>query len=129
VRSVAAALAVLAALASHAAGQTPETAGEFWPTVDVHAQLTPNLRALVFGGLKKGEDFPYQQGNVGVGFGYQWKRFSGPHLKSIDPGDTPVSAAGGLPADGSQSRRVPVGQWRILHAVPQPVHAGTRVSH
>jgi hypothetical protein len=75
----------MAALASHAAGQAPETAGEFWPAADFHAQLQSNLRVLTFGGLKAGEDFPYQQWFVGTGLGYQWKRFSKPHLGNIDP--------------------------------------------
>jgi hypothetical protein len=51
----------------------------------VHAQLRSDLRLLAFGGLKKGEDFPYQQGNIGAGIGYQWKRFTNPHSENIDP--------------------------------------------
>lgn len=40
---------------------------------------------LAFVGLKKGEEFPYQQLNAGVGLGYQWKTISKPHLVNIDP--------------------------------------------
>ena len=35
--------------------------------------------------LKKGEEFPYQELNAGVGLGYQWKRIVKPHLENIDP--------------------------------------------
>jgi hypothetical protein len=93
-RLAAAGLAILAALASHAAGQTPETAGEFWPAADIHAQFRDNLRLEGFGGLKKGEDFSYQQADVGVGLGYQWKRFTGPHLENIDPDKESFLVAG-----------------------------------
>jgi hypothetical protein len=85
VRPVAGGLAVLAVLVSQAAGQTPETAGEFWPAVDVHTQFPSHLRLLTLAGLKKGEDFPFQQIDVGAGLGYQFKRFTEPHLPNIDP--------------------------------------------
>jgi len=88
VRAAAAGLAVVAALAvsaTPAAAQTPETAQEFWPAANFHAQLGPSLRLLTFGGLKKGEDFPYQQWYVGTGIGYQWRPFSQPHPNNIDP--------------------------------------------
>lgn len=65
-------------------GQTTSTTGEFWPEVDAHTQLPSNLRLLLFEELKKGQDFPYQQLDVGGGLGYQWKRFSIPHLINID---------------------------------------------
>ena len=68
-----------------AGAQTTETAGEFWPGVDVHAQLRSNFRVLAWSELKKGEDFPYQQVNLGTGLAYQWKRFQKPHLENIDP--------------------------------------------
>jgi len=69
-----------------AGAQTPQTtAGEFWPAVDVHDQLLSNVRLLGFGELKKGENSPYQQADIGAGIGYQWGRFTNPHLKSIDP--------------------------------------------
>ena len=40
---------------------------------------------LAFVGLKKGEDFAYQELNAGVGLGYQWRQISRPHLENIDP--------------------------------------------
>jgi len=62
-----------------------ETVGEFWPEVEAHVQFPDNWRILAFAGLKKGEDFPYQQVYVGLGLGYQWKTISKPHLENIDP--------------------------------------------
>jgi hypothetical protein len=94
VKLAAAGLAVLAAVASHAAAQTPETAGEFWPALDIHNQLGSDVRLLGFAGLKKGEDFPYQQGDLGAGIAYQWKRFTRPHLGDIDPDKESIVVAG-----------------------------------
>jgi hypothetical protein len=42
-------------------------------------------RLLPFVGLKKGEDFPYQQLYAGVGLGYQWKEITKTHPENIDP--------------------------------------------
>ncbi len=75
---------LIVALRSPAPAQS-QSAGEFWPAVDAHVQLPQDWRMLVAAGLKKGEDFPYQQLNAGVGLGYQWKRISKPHLENIDP--------------------------------------------
>ena len=61
-RLAAAGLALLAALGSHAAAQTPETAGEFWPAADIHAQLGSNLRLLGFAGLKRARTFLINRG-------------------------------------------------------------------
>jgi len=85
IRRIVAGLALFATLRVRVAGQTSETAGEFWPTTNFHAQLSSNLRLLAFGGLEKGAEFSYQQWFVGTGLGYQWKRFSKPHLANIDP--------------------------------------------
>ena len=65
--------------------QADATNGEFWPALDVHIQLPDHYRLLGFVESKKGEDFSYQQLDAGLGFGYQWKRFSKPHLENIDP--------------------------------------------
>lgn len=85
VATVAAELALLAGPAPRASGQSSGTAGEFWPAVDVHTQFPSDFRLLTFAGLKNGEDFPYQQVYVGTGLGYQFKRFTKPHLANIDP--------------------------------------------
>ncbi len=47
-----------------------------------------------WGELKKGEDFPYQQGDLGAGVGYQWKRFTKPHLENVDPDKESLLVAG-----------------------------------
>jgi hypothetical protein len=83
--AAAAGLALLAGTTARASGQTSETAGEFWPAIDFHMQLSSNLRLLTFAGLKNGEDSPYEQVYVGTGLGYQFKRFTKPHLANIDP--------------------------------------------
>jgi hypothetical protein len=83
--AAAAATLFLVLLAPGAAAETPETAGAFWPTIDLHAQLRSNIRLLAFGELKKDQDVPYQQADFGAGIAYQWKRFSRPHLLNIDP--------------------------------------------
>src|SRR5215472_8984999 len=62
-----------------------ETVGEFWPAADGHIQFPENSRLLGFVGLKKGEDFPYQQIYAGFGLGYQWKQITKPHLENINP--------------------------------------------
>src|ERR1700742_555086 len=62
-----------------------QDAAEFWPTVDAHVQFPDNWRLLAFTGLKKGEDFPYQQLSAGAGFAYQLKQFTKPHLLEVDP--------------------------------------------
>ena len=77
-------LAVVVALLQPAFGQS-QIVGEFWPEADVHIQFPKNWRLLGFVGLKKGEDFPYQQLYAGFGLGYQWKRITKPHWENIDP--------------------------------------------
>lgn len=70
-----------------ASGQslTPATGGEVWPEVDAHIQLSPHLRALAFAGSQQGVGFPYRQGYLAAGIGYQWKRVSSHYRKNIDP--------------------------------------------
>ncbi len=85
---------LLVSRSRHACGQGSETAAEFWPAVDVHSQLRSNLRLLTFAELKKGEDSPYQQVDVGAGIGYQWKRFTTPHTGNIDPDNENFLVAG-----------------------------------
>ena len=82
---IVAGLSLVVSFWTRAAGQTPDTAGEFWPILDVHTQLSSNLRLLVFGGLKKGEEFPYQQVDVGAGLGYRLKPILRTHSVNIDP--------------------------------------------
>ena len=72
-------------LACTAASAQSQTAGEFWPAADVHVQFPDNWRMLAFTGLKKGEDFPYQQLNAGAGLAYQLKRFTKSHIEDVDP--------------------------------------------
>ncbi len=67
-----------------AQSQTATTEAEFWPAVDAHFQLPGNYRLLGFVGLKKGEEFPYQQLDTGLGLGYQWKAIAKSHLQNID---------------------------------------------
>lgn len=62
-----------------------QTVGEFWPTVDAHVQLPHDWRILGFTGLKKGEDYPYQQVYLGGGLGYQWKRITKAHRANLNP--------------------------------------------
>lgn len=61
------------------------TVGEFWPTFNAHIQFSDNWRLLPFVGLRKGENYPYQQLYAGLGLGYQWKRITKPHWEDIDP--------------------------------------------
>jgi hypothetical protein len=74
----------LALTAAAVAAQTSSTSGEFWPEIDVRAQIRSNVRLSAFGGLKEGEEFPFQQWNAGAGLGYQWNRISGPHRLNLD---------------------------------------------
>ena len=92
--SAGAALVLVALAVAEVSAQTSETAGEFWPALDAHAQVGSNVRLLGWGELKKGEDFPYQQGDLGAGVGYQWKRFTKPHLENIDPDKESLLVAG-----------------------------------
>jgi hypothetical protein len=62
-----------------------QTVGEFWPAAQAHVQFPESWRMLGFVGLKKGEDFPYQQIYAEFGLGYQWKQIIKPHLENIDP--------------------------------------------
>src|SRR5215831_9795604 len=77
--------ALLMALLPLPASAQSQTEGEFWPVINVHLQFPDHWRLLGFAGLKKGEDFPYQQVNAGFGLGYQWKRISKPHPENINP--------------------------------------------
>lgn len=80
-----AAWVVASVLATPAAAQTPLTGGAFWPAVEAHAQIRDNLRVLVLGALKNGEDYSYDQWRLGAALGYQMKSFARPHLEDIDP--------------------------------------------
>ena len=90
-------LALIAVSCLYARGQAraDPTNGEFWPAVDVHIQLPDHYRLLGFVESKKGEDFSYQQLDAGLGFGYQWKRISKPHLENIDPDKEYTVVVGG----------------------------------
>ncbi|MGH9253791.1 MAG: DUF2490 domain-containing protein [Vicinamibacterales bacterium] len=57
-----------------AAGQTPSTEEELWWAVDGYFQLPSSLALRVFGELREGEDFPFNQVNSGVGLDDKWKR-------------------------------------------------------
>ena len=72
-------------LRARAQPQADATNGEFWPAADFHIQLPDNYRLLGFVESKRGEDFPYQQLDLGIGLGYQWKKIRKPHFKNIDP--------------------------------------------
>jgi hypothetical protein len=79
------AVAALLALHGHAvSAQTSETSGAFWPTLDLHMQLSPNMRALVFTESKTDQDVPYRQIDFGGGLGFQFWRFGKPHEINID---------------------------------------------
>jgi len=79
------ALIAVFCLRARAQSQADTTKGEFWPAVDFHIQLPDHYRLLGFVESKKGQDFSYQQLDAGLGFGYQWKRISKPHLENVDP--------------------------------------------
>ena len=79
-------LMLLIAMGATASAQDSDnTVSEFWPELDAKVQLPDNWRLEGFVGLKKGEDFPYQQLYAGVGLGYQRKRINRPHPENIDP--------------------------------------------
>jgi hypothetical protein len=80
-----AAMLLLGLVPTRAAAQTPTTGSAFWPVVELHAQLHDNLRFLVLGELKNGEDYSYDQWRLGAALGYQMKSFVRPHLEDIDP--------------------------------------------
>ena len=82
---VAVPLVVIVMGVTASAQDTDNTVGEFWPEAEAHIQFPENWRLLGFVGLKKGEDFPYQQVYAGFGLGYQWKQITKPHLENIDP--------------------------------------------
>ena len=69
-------VALLLGARTNAVGQTPNTATEFSPTLNLHTQVFSSVRVLTFAELKEGEDFPNQQFNTGLGLGYQWRRMS-----------------------------------------------------
>jgi len=68
-----------------ALGQAPSDGDAVWASLEGHAQLRPNLRALVLGESKSGTDYSYQQWIFGTGLGLQLKRFARPHLVDLDP--------------------------------------------
>ncbi len=76
---------LLCLLCSWAVSAPAQTVGEFWPEANVYLQFPHEFRMLAFTGLKKGEDYPYQQINAGVGFGHQWMPITREHTKSPDP--------------------------------------------
>jgi len=78
-------LIAVSCLGARGQSQVDATTGEFWPTVNVHIQLPDNYRLLGFVESKKGEEFAYQQLDMGLGFGYQWKAIRKPHPRNIDP--------------------------------------------
>ena len=78
-------LAAVFCLRARGQSQADTTNGEFWPAADVYIQLPDSYRLLGFVESKRGQDFPYQQLDLGIGLGYQWKRISKLHLKNIDP--------------------------------------------
>lgn len=65
--------------------QTSDTETEFWGETDGHVQISPNMRALAFGGVQQGVGFDYQQWYVAAGLGYQFKPILKTHLENIDP--------------------------------------------
>ena len=71
------------------------TVAEFWPEVNAHIQLPDHWRLGTFAGLKKGEDFPYQQLYAGIGVGYQWKKITKPHVENINPDKEHILVFGG----------------------------------
>jgi hypothetical protein len=84
--SIAALSVFLFCCASASAQSTPSsTDGEFWPATDTHVQLHENYRLLGLVGLRKGEEFGYQQLDTGLGLAYQWKPIAKDHQKNIDP--------------------------------------------
>src|SRR5215469_12783715 len=86
VLAVVAVLVVVMAMGVSASAQdNDDTVGEFWLQAEAHIQFPKDWRLLGFVGLKKGEDFPYQQIYAGFGLGYQWKQITKPHLENIDP--------------------------------------------
>ena len=70
---------------SVAVGQTTSTETKWIEEADAHFQLPSQWRVLTFVGGEQGQNYPYQQWYAAVGLGYQFKRFSTPHPKNIDP--------------------------------------------
>jgi len=68
-----------------ALGQASSDGDAVWGSLEGHAQLRSNLRALVLGESKSGTDYSYQQWILGVGLGMQLKRFARPRLVDLDP--------------------------------------------
>jgi hypothetical protein len=76
---------VSGAICGHrAAGQTFDTAGAFWPALDVHAELGPALKLLAFGELKTDEDFPHRQASFGAALSYRASPILTPHRINND---------------------------------------------
>src|SRR5262249_5323339 len=74
----------LALVAAAGPAQTSRTPAQVWAGVDVRARLRSHVRVGACGGLKEGEEFPYQQWTAGAGLGYQWKRMVRPHRINLD---------------------------------------------
>jgi hypothetical protein len=73
-----------AVLALPASAQTLESAGAFWPALDVHVPLAPSLKLLAYGELKTDEEFPYRQADFGATFTFQMRPILMPHRVNAD---------------------------------------------
>jgi len=77
---------LLAIFCSGVSGQsTSSLESEFASEVDLHLQLSPSLRLLIYPGLEQGTSFSYHQVYGAAGIGYQLKQIAKPHLENIDP--------------------------------------------
>jgi hypothetical protein len=75
----------LGAGATSAEAQASSTGGAFWPTLEMHGNAVERLRFALFGGLKQGEDYTYQQWRAGAGLELQSERFRRHRLVDVDP--------------------------------------------
>lgn len=68
-----------------ACGQTSSTETKWIEEGDAHLQFASQWRALAFIGGQQGQDYRYDQRYAAAGLGYQFRRFSNPHPKNVDP--------------------------------------------
>jgi hypothetical protein len=68
-----------------AEAQTTSTQTKWIEEADAHIQFASQWRALAYVGGQQGQDYHYDQWYAALGVGYQFKPFSKPHPRNIDP--------------------------------------------